>query len=296
MAKEKSGIAMIRLLAEEGRRIFNVRQASAIASQAGISAKYTSRALHRLVGSGWVIPLRQGLYALGPALSGGAPIHDFEIGTALVRKGAISYWSALNHHGMTEQIPRRVFVMTPHTISIPSRSRGGHGGGDDGDGGRDGSGHDRDGDGHRHRSGNTGFVVQNTFYQFVKVKPEWFFGVESYWIGEARVSITDPERTLLAALRHPNYCGGWDEIFGIFQKHISEVNVGKMAGYALRLPVAIAKRLGWIMEKLSVPGATIEKLQSLPAKSYSLLNPSGGNQGAYDSRWRLRINVGWKEL
>jgi len=34
-------------------------------------------------------------------------------------------------------------------------------------------------------------------YQFVQTKPERYFGIEKVWINETRVSITDPERSLI---------------------------------------------------------------------------------------------------
>ena len=40
-------------------------------------------------------------------------------------------------------------------------------------------------------------MVNGTVYRFVQVRPERFFGVERIWMGDARVSITDLERTLL---------------------------------------------------------------------------------------------------
>jgi hypothetical protein len=39
----------------------------------------------------------------------------------VVSPAAIAYWSALNHHGMTEQIPRTVFFATNHLVRYPLR-------------------------------------------------------------------------------------------------------------------------------------------------------------------------------
>lgn len=44
-------------------------------------------------------------------------------------------------------------------------------------------------------------------YRCVRVKPERFFGFEKAWVGEAQVTFTDPERTLLNGLSMPQYCG-----------------------------------------------------------------------------------------
>jgi len=47
----------------------------------------------------------------------------FEIAMALVDPAAISHWSALHHHALTEQAPRRVFVLTPLGGPLPSSAQ-----------------------------------------------------------------------------------------------------------------------------------------------------------------------------
>ena len=39
-------------------------------------------------------------------------LHEFIIGSLLVKSSAIAYRSALNYHGFTEQIPNTVLVQT----------------------------------------------------------------------------------------------------------------------------------------------------------------------------------------
>lgn len=269
MPKGISGTEILRRLAENGRRIFTAQEAVALAPAAGLSKAYTPQALHYLTRSGWITRLRRGLYALGPSMSGVAPLHDFEIGVSLVRKAAISHWSAMSYHGMTEQIPRRVFVTTTQTISIPAGASSRR----------------------NSRPGRTGFTVRDTFYQFVKVKPQWFFGIGTYWIGEARVPITDPERTLLDGLKNPDYCGGFDEVLGAFKGRAAKLDVEKIAGYALKLNTAVAKRLGWILDALKLKSPALQKLERLPIKGYRPLDASGPQEGVYERKWMIRLNV-----
>ena len=55
-------------------------------------------------------------------------------------------------------------------------------------------------------------MVGDTTYRFIQVRPERFFGTEKVWTGEARVAITDFERTLLDGLSMPQYCSDFAEI------------------------------------------------------------------------------------
>lgn len=70
-----------------------------------------------------------------------------------------------------------------------------------------------------------GFRVGDTTYQPVRVKPERFFGTEKVWIGEARVTITDPERTLLDGLTMPQYCRDFAEVLHAFEVRGADLNL-----------------------------------------------------------------------
>lgn len=124
--------------------------------------------------SGWLVRLRKGLYSLSATVPGVTSAHEFEIAMALVPGAAISYWSALHHHGLTEQAPRKVFVLTTTDTPIPqTRSKK--------------AGQERG-----------GCLVGGTIYQFVRVKPERFFGIRKVWVGDARVTIAE-----LASCEYP---------------------------------------------------------------------------------------------
>src|SRR5688572_10494121 len=108
-----AGIQLLDSLLAGGHRIFTTQDAQAVAQELGIAPATVSWALHELVRSGWVRRLRRGLYAVDEARRGGAAPHPFAIATTLVAPSAISHWSALAHHGLTEQIPQLVTAITP---------------------------------------------------------------------------------------------------------------------------------------------------------------------------------------
>jgi predicted transcriptional regulator of viral defense system len=248
-------------------RIFTTERAREFAPAAGMSDAYLLQALHHLTRSGWLIPLRKGLYAVSSAAPGVSPVHEFEIAMALARPSAISHWSAMHYHGLTEQIPRRVFVLTPAGVSIP-RLRG-----------------------RLDADNRDGFRVAGIVYQFVQTKPEWFFGAERVWIGEAQVAVTDPERTLLDGLSKPQYCGDFAQSVHAFEMRGDRLNLSRIIDYALRLDVTTAKRLGWVLESLRVPSSELTALAELPAAGYGNLDRSGPRSGPHNRRWMLRVNL-----
>ena len=266
------GMALVRILTSEGYRIFTTNQARKFAPTAGVSEGYLSQALHHLVRSGWLVRLRKGLYALSSSVPGVAPAHEFEIAMALVNPAAISHWSALHYHGLTDQIPRKVFVLTTTDTSIP-RVRSS-----------------------KNNEKKEGYPVGELTYQFIQVKAERFYGYEKVWMGDVRVTITDPERTLLDGLSVPQYCGDFAEVLQAFELGWRNLNLKRMVEYALRWDAAMAKRLGWVLESQGCDLDFLEPLIQVPIKGYRKLDPTGPRNGPCNRRWMIQENLPGKMM
>lgn len=260
------GTELVRKLAEAGDRLFTAERARAVAPSVGLSPSYFRQALHHLARSGWIVRLRKGLYALSSSVPGVSPVHEFEVAMALVHTAAISHWSALNYHGLTDQTPRRVFVLT--TARAVPRWRG-----------------------VKETRSTKGYPVGETLYQFVQVKPQRFFGTQKVWVNEARITITDPERTLLDGLTVPHYCGDLSEVLHAFEVGRPKLNLERIIEYALQLDAATAKRLGWVLEQQGVAPTRLERLRAVPIKGYRLLDPTGLHRGVCDRRWMIQVNL-----
>ncbi len=260
------GVELVRLLASQGDRIFSIDRARELAPQAGVKDSYLCEALYHLRRNEWIAPIRRGLYAL--SFPGSFPVHEFEIAMNLASPAAISHWLAMNHHGLTKQIPRTIFVLTTTESSFP-RVRG------------------IKSMGRFYR----GYESGNTSYRFIQVRPEHFFGTEKILIGNTLVSVTDPERTLLDGLCRPQYCGGLAEVLHAFNVIGDRLNIGRIVEYALRLNVATAKRLGWILEYWGYDFSEFSELAELPVKGYRKLDPTGPRKGPCNSRWMIQENL-----
>lgn len=261
------GIELVRVLAHEGYRIFTTAQAKELAPRVGLKDAYVAESLYHLKRNGWIVSLRRGLYSLSSTVPGVTAAHEFEIGTALVEPSAISHWSALHQHGLTEQIPRTVFVLTTVGATVPrARKEGSKGAGN-------------------------GYVVGGTTYRFTQVRPERFFGTERIWVGDARVVVTDMERTLLDGLSMPQHSGDFAEVLHAFRVALPRLNIERITRYAFLLGTATAKRLGWILEAHDVNSFDVEHLASLPVRGYRQLDPSGPRRGPCNGRWMVQENL-----
>ena len=262
-----AGIELVRVLAYEGDRIFTTDRARELAPRVGLSDDYVLESLHHLRRNGWIVPLRRGLYALCSAVPGVAGVHEFEVAMALVQPAAVSHWSALHHHGLTEQIPRQVFVLTTTDGSVPRKRASEIAG------------------------RKSGYPVNGTVYQFAQVRQERYFGIEKIWMGDARVSITDLERTLLDGLAMPQHCGGFGDVIHAFGEAMARLDVERLVEYARRLGPAIAKRTGWVLERQGCEAPQIDELAALPIKGHRNLDANGPRKGVYNNRWMVQENL-----
>ena len=261
------GIELVRLLAYEGNRIFTTDRARELAPRIGLKDSYLGESLYHLRRNDWIISLRRGLYALSSTVPGITSAHEFEIAMALVDPAAISHWSALHYHELTEQVPRTVFVLTKTGTSVPRMRNAGS------------------------KRSNRGYLVRDTTYQFIQVRTKRFFGTQKVWVGDARVSMTDRERTLLDGLSMPQYCGGFAEVLHAFQVRLDRLDIERITDYAVRLDTATAKRLGWVLERQGLDSSQVETLAALPIKGYRKLDPTGPGKGSCNDRWMVQENL-----
>ena len=261
------GIELFRLLAQEGDRVFTTERARELAPRVGLKESYLLEALHHLHKNDWIVPLRRGLYALSSTTPGISDAHEYEIAMSLVSPAAISHWSALHHHGLTEQIPRTIFVLTTTEASVPRVRSSALG------------------------SSREDYEVRGINYRFIQVKPHRFFGTERVCLADARVWITDLERTLLDGLAMPRHCGGFAEVIHGFDVGMEQVDIERVADYASRMDTSAAKRLGWVLEGHGIDGPIMDRLASLPIKGWRKLDPSGPKGGRQSRRWMLIENL-----
>jgi predicted transcriptional regulator of viral defense system len=237
------------------------------ARDAGIESGYLPVLLHRLVRTGWLTRIKRGTYALAPVLPGQSAPHPFATGMVLVQPCAVSGWAALNHHGLTEQIPRVVTLTTPRHVVTPAM-RGAV------------------------KAAASTWQVGEQQYEIVTVVPAHYFGIDEVWVGESRVSIFDRERALLDCFALPRRFGGLAEGLGILEEYQREIDVRRLVAHAVQYGKAsVARRVGWALEHVGLPGRVVSRLSAVPMQGVRLLDPTRPSSGSIDRRWGLRDNL-----
>lgn len=253
---------LLQNLLTQGLRVFNSSTVKEIAYQLGISKGYVNTILCALTQEGWTKNIRKGLYAF-TTVTGIQPIHEFEIAMHLVEPAMISHYSAFYHHDLTDQVPHDVFISTVKGTHIPQLGE---------------------------KDKQAGFKLDGVHYRIMQINKDRFFGAIPAWKGEVGFKVTDLERTLLDGLAAPQYCGGFKEVLHGFYEKLSELNIDKLVNYALRLDIAVARRLGWTLKRLGVEEEKLSCLAQPDHPGYRRLDPSSKPLGPYDSKWRLQLN------
>ena len=219
----------------------------------------TPQFLKRLQSKGWIRRIRRERFAVIPLSSGedrSPQLHEFVVAMELVSPAVIAYWSALNHHGMTEQLPRTVFVATDHPV--------------------------------RRQPGD----VLGVTYKIVSLKPGKVFGVMKEWIDEVPFSVTDREKTIIDGLDLPQYVGGVSEIIKALTGFWKMLDEKKLRKYAAKIGnSAVAKRLGFMMETLGLGDVEAFRTEVPRAPGFSSLDPTMPKHGKYNRRWGLLVNA-----
>lgn len=263
---ETAGRKLIRYLADHGKYIFSTEEAQIAANKLDIPKSYESILLTKLTHGKWLQRLRRGLYALGDV-----SIHPFAVATRLVEPSAISHWSALNHHGFTEQIPQAVFAMTPQKVVTPSM--------------RSVSSRQPP---QRHR-----WEIGNTLYHYTTLKREYFYGIEQVWVSEHfRIPITDRERTVLETFASPRLFGGIGEALSVIDKYSDKLNIPRLIDYGERYGKAsVAKRLGWALEGAGISEKMLSPLRKMPVAGMAILDPTRPRGGVHNPKWQILENL-----
>lgn len=207
--------------------------------------------LHRLGRKGLIKRLARGRYALvglGPGEILGQP---FYLATRLVEPSYVSFWSALNFYGWTEQAPKMVLVA--NTGSSGRRS------------------------------------IDKYIVRLVRLSPTRFYGYTMESQAGYEFPIAEREKAVIDCLWRPSLAGRVDEVVKSLNDALEELRVDVLEDYAIRMgSKTLSSRLGYL---LSRRGVESRALLENKASSYVMLDPRGVRRGQFNSYWNVIDNL-----
>lgn len=250
-------------LNERNKTTFNLRDVEEITGLQGSSARSL---IHKASKRGLITRLQPGLYTLVP----------FELGRATEYVGDpyviakelcggkdyfLSHASAMELHRLVTQPQFTIYVSS--SVRKPSRN------------------------------------IHGYEYRFVTVKPEYVFGLTQIWVTKQQaVQVSDLERTIIDALRQPQYAGGITEVAKALWIGKSKISVSRLIEYAMRFHSgALTRRLGFLLELYNMAfSEQLEPPRSALTDTYQRLDPTLPKSGHFHARWKLQLNIDIGEL
>jgi len=256
------GSNLLTELSRQGKRLFTFKDAAEVY---GKSDGGLHRLLHTLVKRRWLQRVERGKYLILPFEAGREgewTEHEFIIASYLIDPYYIGFRSALNYYGYTEQVSRTVFIASTHRKMKPELD------------------------------------ISGVTYRFVHMTERKFFGDTKVILDGYGIKISEREKTIVDCLDRLEYCGGVSEVAKALSYGRDELDLVKMAHYAVQNGnKAVIKRLGYLLELLNFEaGNAINILRNNLSNGYSPLDTLGHREGRHIQRWRLLINVPQNEI
>lgn len=209
--------------------------------------------LENLVQKKFLVRLERGKYCRSTFKN------DMVIGCFLTPDGSVSYWSALNLHGLTEQFSNTMFIQTSKQKANKK--------------------------------------ISGTNFQFIKIRSSKYAGIVKQGYGTNAFSMTDVEKTIIDCFDLPQYSGGYAELIRAFAN--ASLDAQKMIDYCKVVnSIAVTKRMACLIDILEkqelIPFLNYAK--SIVNEAYSLFDPFGIEKGEFIKAWKIRLNISREQI
>ena len=230
-----------------------------------VSSTDAAKFLSRWAKKGWLSRVYRGVYVIVPLESRSAdmPLENaWVIAEKLFSPCYIGGWSAAENWGLTEQIFRKIIVMTTQ------------------------------------KQRRSLCVVKGTEYFLRQVPEKAMFGLKPVWQGQVKVSVSDPSRTMVDMLGDPVMGGGIRSVADMFTNYLKSENknIELLLKYAKQLGNgAVFKRLGFMLERFAPQESdAIAKCLAVLTKGNTKLDATLAADKLI-TRWRLWIPESWSK-
>ena len=185
-----------------------------------ITRQSTRNLVNKLSKNGGLVRIKKGLYFVAGLESRGViSVHYFKIAQILVKESYISCESALQHHGMFDQLLKTIVSVSLKRYPIKK--------------------------------------IQNNEFKFIKVKKDNYYGWQEERIENHVVKIASPEKALLDLLNFGRNVYYIDLVLEKLQDYHKDINLDKLVEFSNKQSITVQRILGFIMDKLTLDSSKI---------------------------------------
>jgi predicted transcriptional regulator of viral defense system len=248
---------------EQGREIVHAAEVIDL-----LGSEPTARKVIRnLLRKGWLTRLVGGRYMVLPPEHGPENLGEnnpLALAAAAAEPSYIGWWSAAAFHGFTTQKPMTVTVAVLR--QMPTRT------------------------------------IEGTEVRFIKITPRKFSGFKSYNVYGRNAAISEPEKTLVDCIDHPDLAGGPAELARIVSSAMGEIDPHKLVAAALAMKsTALLQRLGFLTDLVGKPLPEELRLKlrnAIPKSRRSIFGRQKRKEGdiGYVAAWGVFVHARRSDL
>nr|MCK4717989.1 hypothetical protein [Thermoplasmata archaeon] len=178
--------------------------------------------------------------------------HPFVVASLAVVPSYVSYLSALNYYGISDQVPRVVQMAT--TLRAEPFTYGG------------------------------------MRMEYHILRPDKFYGYGPEHFAPLEGLVALPEKALIDSFDRPALVGGGQEVVRLLLSSVRDIDIRRMRTLLKTFPSrSTISRICYILER---NGHESDSLRSLGSKTYIPLVPGGKSEGNLDKGWNVYVDEG----
>ena len=224
----------------------------------GIERREAAKLLSRWRKQGWLRRIGRGLYVSVPldlADSEQVVADPWVLVPTLFGQCYIGGWTAAHHWELTEQLFNETFVFTTRRVTMKR------------------------------------VTAQGAVFLLHNIKPERLFGLKTLWRGSAKVSISDPARTLVDMIAAPEVGGGIDHVADCLSTYLGSRTADRelLIRHAVQFENgAVFKRLGFLADTRLNDKKLADECRARLTHGYAKLDPALRSEKLVTA-WRLWV-------
>jgi len=231
-----------------------------------VSTQESGRLLARWNKNGWVHRVKRGVYVpVSLSSTSTEPVVEepFLIAESIYGPGYIGGFSAIKHWDLSEQIIETVTYFTRKKVKDRNPTHGG------------------------------------VKFRLKTIAEHKIFGLKTLWVGNKKICISDPSKTIVDLFDDSNLVGGMAIVKDVFAEYFESehYDFNLLLSYIQRIGnKSIYKRLGFLLDtSFSVSEVQLSAIRANMSEGYSIFDPTIASPCTV-SKWRLKTSQSWKTL
>lgn len=211
---------------------------------AQLDKAYAKVRLFRLKKAGYILELQRNSYTVHK--------DPLMVASTIIWPSYISYWYALNYHGLTYQLPTEISVLTTRKKSLRTIQFG---------------------------------SMNLVFYS---VNPKIFFGFDRIVVRNLEIFMANKEKAIIDSILLNRI--SVQEIFEILQNNLSSLDLQRIKNYILHIGnISLMKRIGYMLDLLEYD--LYPALEDQIYRTMIKLDPTMNKKGIRCPKWGILDNI-----